>query len=108
MAKLNLQLKPRQVILLALGAIAVLVLFNCMSGKSSYYTAPTPSNGEPMIGGEDADDEAPVDGPAPQEVNACALQAGGSGLSSAVSIFNTSTIEPDQMRPPFEIGAGLA
>ena len=27
---------------------------------------------------------------------------------SAVSIFNTSTIEPDQMRPPFEIGSGLA
>lgn len=168
MAKLNLNLKPRQVILLALGAIAVLVLFNCMSGKSSYYTAPTPSNGEPMIGGEDADDEAPVDGPAPQEVNACALQAGGTGLSSAllpketatqedfgefapdeilanqnyldprnqvgfpetmggalrnanqqvrseppnprgaVSIFNTSTIEPDQMRPNFEIGAGMA
>ena len=25
-----------------------------------------------------------------------------------VSIFNTSTIEPDQMRPPFEIGGGLA
>ena len=61
MAKLNLQLKPRQVILLALGAIAVLVLFNCMSGKTSSYTAPTPSNGEPMIGGEDAEDEAPVE-----------------------------------------------
>lgn len=168
MAKLNLQLKPRQVILLALGAIAVLVLFNCMSGKTSSYTAPTPSNGEPMIGGEDAEDEAPVDGPAPQEVNACALQAGGTGLSSAllpretatqedfgefapdeilanqnyldprsqvgfpetmggalrnanqqvrseppnprsaVSIFNTSTIEPDQMRPNFEVGQGMA
>lgn len=26
----------------------------------------------------------------------------------AVTIFNTSTIEPDQMRPPFEIGSGLA
>lgn len=25
-----------------------------------------------------------------------------------VSIFNNSTIEPDQMRPPFEIGSGLA
>lgn len=25
-----------------------------------------------------------------------------------VSIFNTSTIAPDQMRPPFEIGSGLA
>jgi len=25
-----------------------------------------------------------------------------------VTIFNTSTIEPDQMRPPFEIGSGLA
>jgi len=27
---------------------------------------------------------------------------------SPVSIFNNSTIEPDQMRPPFEIGSGLA
>ena len=27
---------------------------------------------------------------------------------AAVSIFNTSTIEPDQMRPAFEIGGGLA
>ena len=168
MARFNLKIKPNQVIMLAAVAIAALVLFNCMSGKSSYYTAPTPSNGEPMIGGEEADDEAPVDGPAPQEVNACALQAGGSGLSAAllpketatqedfgefapdevlanqnyldprnqigfpetvggalrnanqqvrseppnprraVSIFNTSTIEPDQMRPPFEIGSGLA
>tara|TARA_Y100001938_G_scaffold147219_1_gene227927 strand:- start:2810 stop:3310 length:501 start_codon:yes stop_codon:yes gene_type:complete len=26
----------------------------------------------------------------------------------AVTIFNTSTIAPDQMRPPFEIGSGLA
>jgi len=25
-----------------------------------------------------------------------------------VTIFNNSTIEPDQMRPPFEIGSGLA
>ena len=166
MARFNL--KPRQVIMIALVAIAALVLFNCMSSKRSMYTAPTPSNGEPMIGGEEAEDEAPVSGPAPQEVNACALQAGGSGLSSAllpketatqedfgefapdailanqnylnprnqigfpetvggalrnanqqvrseppnpraaVSIFNTSTIEPDQMRPPFEIGSGLA
>ena len=168
MAKFNMQIKPRQVILLALGAIAILVFFNCMSSKTSYYTDPKPSNGEAMIGGEEAEDEAPVDGPPSQEINACALQAGGSGLSSAllpketatqedfgefapdeilanqnyldprsqvgfpetvggalrnanqqirseppnprgaVSIFNTSTIEPDQMRPPFEIGAGLA
>ena len=27
---------------------------------------------------------------------------------NAVTIFNNSTIEPDQMRPPFEIGSGLA
>ena len=155
MAKFNMQIKPRQVILLALGAIAILVFFNCMSSKTSYYTDPKPSNGEAMIGGEEAEDEAPVNGPPSQEINACALQAGGSGLSSAllpketatqedfgefafiygywdrhfggalrnanqqirseppnprgaVSIFNTSTIEPDQMRPPFEIGAGLA
>ena len=27
---------------------------------------------------------------------------------TAVTIFNNSTIEPDQMRPPFEIGSGLA
>ena len=174
MARFNLKIKPNQVIMLAAVAIAALVLFNCMSGKSmygtSYYTAPEPSNDEPMIGDEDEDDEdeAPVDGSVPQEVNACALQAGGSGLSAAllpketatqedfgefapdevlanqnyldprnqvgfpetvggalrnanqqvrseppnprgaVSIFNTSTIEPDQMRPPFEIGSGLA
>lgn len=167
MAKLNLKLKPRQVIMIALVAIAALVLFNCMSGKKSAYTPPAGST-EPKIGGDEPEDEAPVDAPAPQEINACALQAGGSGLASAllpketatqedfgefapdeilanqnylnprnqigfpetvggalrnanqqvrseppnprtaVSIFNLSTIEPDQMRPPFEIGGGLA
>lgn len=167
MAKFNLRLKPRQVIMLALVAIVALVLFNCMTGRTSAYTPPAGST-EPTIGSDEPEEEAPVDAPPAQEINACALQAGGSGLASAllpketatqedfgefapdeilanqnylnprnqigfpetvggalrnanqqvrseppnprkaVSIFNISTIEPDQMRPPFEIGSGLA
>lgn len=144
-------------------AIIALIFFNCMQGGTSRYTM-APLNPEEMLPGK----YAPVDMPQNIDVNACALQNGGTGLASAllprevatqedfgkfmpeeilqnqnfldprdqigfpetvggalrnanqqvrseppnprnpVTIFNVSTIVPDQMRPPFELGQGLA
>lgn len=154
-------LKPRNVIMFAIMALVALVLFNCMTGRKSFYTGAA-------ITGAAANEPAAVDAAPSAEIGACALKNGGTGLASAllpkevatqesfgefapdailagqnyldprnqvgfpetvggalrnanqqvrseppnpreaVSIFNTSTIAPDQMRPPFEIGAGLA
>ena len=156
----------RSLMVLAVVAILALVLFNCMQERqvSKYVAHGAPLNPDEAMPGK----YAPVDMPQKIDVNACALQNGGSGLASAllprevatqedfgefmpedilknqnfldprdqigfpetvggnlrnanqqvrseppnprtpVSIFNTSTIVPDQMRPAFELGAGLA
>jgi len=156
-------LKPRNVIMFAIMALVALVLFNCMTGKKSFYT------GAAISGAAAKGEEPAAVNAAPQpEIGACALKNGGTGLASAllpkevatqesfgefapdqilagqnyldprnqvgfpetvggalrnanqqvrseppnprqeVSIFNTSTIAPDQMRAPFEIGTVTA
>lgn len=156
----------RNLMVLAVAAILALVLFNCMQGRkvSKYHLRPASLNPDEKMPGK----YAPVQGSGKIDVNACALQNGGTGLASAllprevatqenfgefmpedilknqnfldpreqigfpetvggnlrnanqqvrseppnprnpVTIFNVSTIVPDQMRPNFELGGGLA
>tara|TARA_R110002074_G_scaffold122218_7_gene256897 strand:+ start:9072 stop:9557 length:486 start_codon:yes stop_codon:yes gene_type:complete len=153
----------KSLMVFAVAAILMLIIFNCMSNKTVSKYAP--------IRGDDVDAQRQLYAPVSMDGNniqigACALKNGGTGLASAllpkevatqenfgdfapdeilkgqnfldprnmigfpetiggalrngnqqvrsepanprqaVSIFNLSTIAPDQMRPPFEIGQG--
>jgi len=157
----------RNMVLFLMAAIAAVILFNCMSGNKSKMSGMYRKTSGYKKSGYSMN-PAPVQGKQGPMFNACVLENGGTGMSSAllpkevatqedfgefapddilkgqnfldprdqigfpetiggalrnanqqirseppnprapVSIFNNSTIEPDQMRPPFEIGSGMA